>query len=302
MLNEDNESYFYFTGPQRLDKAIHTLEGLLRGITIDAQVNPKESAALTAWLGEHHEFRDRHPFNEVVGTLHAVLRDGMIDAEEQSDLLWLCGKFGTENRYYSEVCSDMQRLQGVLGGISADGVISEDELRGLRNWLSDHEHLRTCWPFDEIDSLLTAVLRDGQIDPQEHSMLLRFFKEFGARPGHRAIDLCEDEAEEPAVITGICAVCPEIVFDGRKFCFTGTSKRCSRDEIADYVNRLGSNFSKTLVKTVDYLVIGGNGNPCWAYSCYGRKVEQAIKLRREGSRLLLVHENDFWDAVEDAMA
>lgn len=35
-------------------------------------------------------------------------------------------------------------------------------------------------------------------------------------------------------------------------------------------------------------------NPCWAYACYGRKVEQAIGLRKAGSQLLLVHEADFW--------
>ena len=50
---------------------------------------------------------------------------------------------------------------------------------------------------------------------------------------------------------------------------------------------------------LDYLIIGADGNPCWAYACYGRKVEKAVDLRKTGSRLLLVHENDFHDAVAD---
>ena len=52
---------------------------------------------------------------------------------------------------------------------------------------------------------------------------------------------------------------------------------------------------------VNYLVVCANGNPCWAYACYGRKVEQAVKHRRQGVPIVLVHENDFWDAYEDAI-
>ncbi|GMA55471.1 hypothetical protein GCM10025857_68280 [Alicyclobacillus contaminans] len=47
----------------------------------------------------------------------------------------------------------------------------------------------------------------------------------------------------------------------------------------------------------DYLVVGDQGNPCWAFSCYGRKVEKAVKLRKQGRRILIIHEVDFWDAL-----
>ena len=56
-------------------------------------------------------------------------------------------------------------------------------------------------------------------------------------------------------------------------------------------------FQKNPTKQTDFLIIGADGNPCWAYACYGRKVEKAVHLRKQGSRLLIVHENDFWDAV-----
>jgi hypothetical protein len=63
---------------------------------------------------------------------------------------------------------------------------------------------------------------------------------------------------------------------------------------------LGGTVAPNLTKKVSYLVIGADGNPCWSYSCYGRKVEQAVQLRKEGSKILIVHENDFHDAVQDA--
>jgi hypothetical protein len=34
-----------------------------------------------------------------------------------------------------------------------------------------------------------------------------------------------------------------------------------------------------------------------AYSCYGRKVEEAINYRKRGANILIVHENDIWDVV-----
>lgn len=58
-------------------------------------------------------------------------------------------------------------------------------------------------------------------------------------------------------------------------------------------------FTNNVSKSTDYLVIGAEGNPCWAYACYGRKVEAAVNLRKEGYRIILVHENDFHDAVAD---
>lgn len=298
MLNDDNLEYFRFTGPQRIDKAMHTLEGLIEGIAIDREVNNRELALLTAWIGAHSQYANKHPFNEVIPRLQEILADNKIDDEEKADILWLCNKFTTENQFFDEVTSDMQRLQGLMGGIAADKKISIEELRRLQNWLDDHTHLRTCWPYDELESLLLHVMKDGVVDENEHKHLLAFFQEFLHRPGHAIVKLVE--TEDLPLITGVCAVCPEISFEGRVFCFTGASERFTRAEFADLVARRGGTFSKSVTKDVHYLTIGGKGNPCWAYSCYGRKVEQAIANRKKGTNIVLVHEFDLWDALEDS--
>ena len=49
----------------------------------------------------------------------------------------------------------------------------------------------------------------------------------------------------------------------------------------------------------DYLVVGNAGNPCWAYACYGRKIEAAMNLRKEGGKVIIVNETDFWDVIDD---
>lgn len=298
MENEDNAEYLRYTGPQRVDRAMHTLEGILRGIAIDEKVNSSELSALTSWMGEHRQYADRHPFSEVLDRLDRVLFDGIIDEEEQADMLWLCGKFSTENQYFSQVSSDMQRMQGIMQGILSDGEISKEELLGLSEWMEAHSHLRTCWPYDELDALILDVLRDGVIDDAEHKALVAFFNDFANTTGHRAVELREDP--EHQLISGVCVACPEVHFPDHTFCFTGKSERLTRDQLQEQVCTRGGGFSRTLTKKVNYLIVGADGNPTWAFACYGRKVEKAVQMRRKGSNLLIVHENDYWDAVWDA--
>ena len=297
-LNEDNVHNWRYTGPMRLDKAVHTLEGLLKGIASDGVVTDVEVGAVRSWMDQYEAVRDRHPFTEVLSALDQVLEDGIIDEEELKDILWLCDRFTTANEYFSAITADMQRLQGILGGVTLDGKITKEELTALGNWMQEHEHLKGCWPYDEIEGLITSVLQDGVIDEVEHRLLVNFFSEFLDYADNRAISIPDHEIM--GSVTGVCTVCPEINFEENVFCFTGKSSRMTRIELEEIVRKRGGSCSRRVTSSIDYLVIGVDGNPAWAFACYGRKVEEAIKLRRSGNPLLLVHENDFWDAIADS--
>lgn len=292
----DRDEYYIFTSRQRIDKAMHTLQGIVEGIVADERVNTAEIRELTTWLGRHLEFSNRHPFNEVIPRLRTVLSDGIVDEDERADLIWLCEKFATDNVYYDEITADMQRLQGFLHGIISDGCINKEELASLSAWVDAHEHLRSCWPYDELESIITHVMKDNRIDDQEHEALLQFFGEFANIPSRGAVGALDRES----TVSGVCAMCPEVTFQERFFCFTGASDRSTRDGLAETVRKLNGDFHKNLRNDTHYLVVGAKGNPCWAFACYGRKVEDAVQRRRNGQKLLIVHEFDFWDAVEDA--
>ena len=296
-MHKDHHSYYGFTGRSRLDKAINTLVGIIEGIAADSVINNQEIDFLNMWLGEHRQYQDKHPFNELIPVLDRALSDGVLTDEENQDILWLCKKIQS-TEFYDATTSDIQRLHAILGGIMADGVISKTELQGLSDWISEHEHLKTCWPYDEVDSLITSVLSDGIIDDDEHKQLLEFFSEFTALLDDRTITSPRITTE--TTIVGLCSVCPEIEFSGSTFCFTGASYKYPRSRFSELVNSLGGSVASAVSSKVNYLIIGAEGNPCWAYACYGRKVEKAVELRKKGSNLLLVHENDFHDAVADA--
>ncbi|MGA0611549.1 BRCT domain-containing protein [Caldimonas sp. KR1-144] len=297
-MHPDHRSYHRFTGKARLERSINSLLGLLEGISIDGRINDAEIGTLKLWLVDHQDVAGRHPFSELVPRIAAALEDGVLDAEERADIRWLCERLrGTE--FFDMVTADLQRLHAVVGGIAADGTITVEELRGLSEWLDHHEHLKTCWPYDEVATLATKVLADGRIDEEEHRLLLDFFSEFMAVLDERTIvrPVAFDGPE--LRIGALCAVMPDIRFSESTFCFTGAASRFTRAELEDMVRELGGIPLDSVSKELNYLVIGADGNPCWAFACYGRKVEKAVELRRKGVRLLIVHENDFHDARLD---
>ena len=67
----------------------------------------------------------------------------------------------------------------------------------------------------------------------------------------------------------------------------------------DKIQKLGGVVVGSVSGRLNYLFIGGDGNPCWSYACYGRKVEKAIELRKAGAEIVIVHEYDLHDALED---
>jgi hypothetical protein len=295
-MHPDHAGYLKYMGRARLDKAVNTLLGILQEIAFDSRIHASEIALLDHWLRENSEFRNYHPFTELIPVLKESLLDECLEEEERLDLLWICKKLRS-TEYYESAITDMQCLHGILGGIMADGIIAAPELQGLSAWMSDHENLAGCWPYDEISSLLLGVLADNKIDEREQQMLKGFLGEFLS--GSTSVP-AGSIPEKAKAITGLCAVCPDIVFPGSIFCFTGASPMHSRKEFLKIVDDRKGLISKTVTRDVNYLVIGTGGNPCWAYACYGRKVEQAIDLRKNGHKLLMVHENDFLDAAADA--
>lgn len=297
-MSADLKRYSRFTRRSVLEKSINSLLGLLEGIAIDGVVTPGEVSTLSIWLDEHSDVANRHPYTELIPAVAEAVSDGRLDPEEREDLIWLCRRLRS-TEFFDSLTADLQRLHAVVGGIAADGLITVEELRGLSDWLADHEHLKSCWPYDEIETLTTKALGDGKVDPEEHALLMGFFADFFAILDERTVVAPPLLERHAPTISALCAVTPNITFENSRFCFTGVSGKYSRKEFEGIVAKLGGEASATVNAKINYLVIGAEGNPCWAYACYGRKVERAVELRKQGFRIVLVHENDFHDAVLD---
>lgn len=294
----DDMSYFEYSFKSMLDKSIHTLEGIIKGITIDGKINENEIAELNSWCNDYVGISNHSPFNELIPLIKTAIADEVLTKEEVADILWFAKNLTTPNLYFDIISADIQRLQGILHGIMADNKIEEDELKQLRNWIDENTHLKSSYPYDEIDSIIASVMRDGKIDSKEQDLLKVFFSEFISLPTNSNIDQKElSQLKESITLPGICAFCPEIKFESRLFCFTGISSRGNRSAIAKEIEVAGGTYIDNIRQDLNYLIVGNYSNPCWAFSCYGRKVEQAISYRKKGIHIIIVHENDFWDAL-----
>lgn len=281
--------YFRATIKSRIDKAINILLGILKGISADRAINQQEINLLNDWVDENQGFVDCHPYNELIPKIVQALSDGIFTEGENEDLIWFCYAWQS-NKYYDSITSDLQELQGIMGSIAVDGVITEDEAETLFDWMANHDDLRSCWPYDKVDSLLNRVLEDKQIDPVEQKLLLEFFSSFLPQ----SINL-QSQISTIKTVTDICAVAPEIIFEERCFCFTGDSSRATREQLKTMAMERGARVVSAISPRVNYLVVGTKGNPCWAYACYGRKIEKAMELIQQGAQIVIVHESDFLD-------
>lgn len=228
------EDYRQFTAPAELHKAISTLRGMVAGISTDGLISEQEMAELTHWCSLHENLRGRHPFSELLPVIDRAISDGVIDSEERENILWLCGNFVDDCKYYDIITSSTQFLSGMIHGIMADNELSDAEIGALQLWLNANDFLQGTYPFDELSSLVTAIMKDKVVTVQEREKLTAFLSsviEF-----KDSYNLSESDfvaLREKYSIGGICAICPDISFSGKLFCFTGESYKCSRDEMRE---------------------------------------------------------------------
>lgn len=301
MGNEKSlEEYRRFCAPAELHKAVNMLRGMLVGISGDKSISDDEIKELSNWISLHENLRDRHPFNELIPAVEGIIANDAVTEDERNDLLWLCSHFCEDGDYYDMTTSAIQVLHGMVHGVLADGELSDSEIHALQEWIDENDYLQGVYPYDEINTLICTALADGKVEQSEREMLKAFLGtliEFKDSRNLAAPDF--EKLREKYAVQGICAVCPEIEFEGKTFCFTGESYKASRSEIVKEIEEHGGESRNGVSKKTNYLVVGNAGNPCWAFSCYGRKIEDAIKLRKQGAKVLIVNETDFWDALED---
>jgi len=298
MKNIDVQSLKIYTAKAQADKAISTLKGILLGINLDGIVNEKEINELHEWVLSHNELIHRNPFNEFMTIIEQTISNRIPPKETIEDLYWLCQKYENANYYYDAVTSDLQTLQGICHGILSDGIINEKEIFELNNWLEENEHLSTYYPYDEIRSLLLTIVSDQKVDDDEKNVLKAYFNQF-IMLNDKDTDIQVKKETAHIRISGLCTCDPNVTFEGKTFCITGILKRGNREDLQNNIRKLGGIPIDNVNNKTDYLIVGDNGNPTWAFACYGRKVEKALTMRKEGHTIMLIHEFDFADIVDD---
>jgi NAD-dependent DNA ligase len=289
----DNQSFHKFSSPSVIEKDLQTLVGIIKGIKGDKVINDTENKEIYEWINRHKQYENRQPYKEVIEIIREAFSDGVLTSEESENIVWFCNQYIEKSDYYDVITSGIQKLTGIIKGISIDNEINIEELEYLDEWLEENEYLKNTWPYDELYSLTIRIIQDRSISPDEHEALLNFCKALVDDSSHASNSNLINSLK-----TGFYQIDPSINIQENTFCITGLSKRYKRKEIAEKIELYGGFVVNNVSSKLNYLVVCDEKNSCWAFTCYGRKIEEAIRHRKDGKQLIIIHEFDLYDALE----
>lgn len=179
---------------------------------------------------------------------------------------------GTRRVQPSETTLRLQTLQMILKSISADGVLTSEEILVLDRWMIENQELEGNYPFDKVFRTVRQALQDGVLDACEKEDMLDLFNRITDPVGQTGCD-CFD-------------------IRGKVFCLTGEFKAGSRSQVEAYFVAHGGVAGKSVTKKTDYLIVGELGSEMWSSGNYGSKVKKAMELQEKGSSIVIVKEAD----------
>lgn len=170
----DRGIYTTFTNPSIIHRDLETLTGIITGIVADQTISLKENNGLFVWLNSTKPYEDRQPYKSIIEVLREAMADDVITSEEAANLVWLCENYIKANPYYDALTAGIQKLQGIIKGISIDNEINLAELSFLDYWLEENEYLKNTWPYDELYNVTTSIIQDKIITASEHEQLCKY--------------------------------------------------------------------------------------------------------------------------------
>lgn len=183
-----------------------------------------------------------------------------------------------------------QILIGIVTGMVADGNLVDQEILFLRTWLSEYEEVKAEWPGSAIGALVETVLADGAITEDERRHLLTQLEAICGS------DFTETGSTSPTVAALPLDTEPLGSIDGQGVCHTGEFLYGTRSACERLTAAAGGLSTGTVTKKTDLLVVGTNVSPHWANTSYGRKIEQAMHLKKSGHHIRIVSEENWFQA------
>ena len=177
----------------------------------------------------------------------------------------------------------LDTLIGISKGMVADGKINQAEAEFLLNWLIQNQQYDENPVISNLLQKVSYVLADGVLDDSEAADLLQVLTEIsGEKTG-------AGEFAWPTTLP-LDNPPPQIVFEGRKFLFTGTCVYGTRKECHSAVEKLGGHSASDVSEDLDYLVIGTYVTDNWADEPIACKIEKAMNFRNSGRPIAIIDE------------
>lgn len=188
---------------------------------------------------------------------------------------------------------DNEHLLGLAHGLIADGKLVDEEIRCLVEWMNKHEQPVRTWPASVVHDRLARALEDGVIDEEERKDLFDLLRSMVGPDFPGAIA----STELPAV-----AAPGPIFHSGFSFCVTGRFAFGPRRIVEKEIEGRGGFVHGAVTLGTDYLLIGSVGSRDWKHTSYGNKIEKAVQYRDRGSKILIIGEDRWVEALSGPTA
>lgn len=177
---------------------------------------------------------------------------------------------------------DIDQLMGICELSLQDGIVDQGEAEAILAWLGSHKACLDTWPASVIFDRLRMMLADSVLDHEEQGDLLGLLLRLAA-PRNNKNEIV------PASLP-LTQPLPSVVFEDRRFCFTGVFDFGSREECIAAIKCRGGGVLKDVTKKLHYLVIGNIGSEVWKHTSFGNKIAKAVEYHGSGVPLSIISE------------
>lgn len=175
-------------------------------------------------------------------------------------------------------------LYGLIMGITADKIINDEEINFLNLWLLDNQKYNNAFPLNVIKKRIDEILEDNIITYEERDDLNKTLIKIIGGDYH-------DNGSAGGLSTGyVIDEIDTLIISGSSFCLTGTFISGPRDKCEKVISRFGGKPVRSVIKTLDYLVVGTLASSDWIGNNHGRKIEKALHYKEKGSPIKILTE------------
>lgn len=273
--HESDEFTSYVANPV-LRKAISEFYGIVRGFSIDGEINAEETAYIINWKKSHKQYGSFKEFAAIFSVIDSITADGKITMDEVIELQSVIKSF-LNIVSTAPVTLATQILDGILKGIAVDGDISEKECKCLRQWLYDNIYLTGHFPFDKVLRTVEDVLADSKVSKEESDYL----------------SMIIDDLLDPidTLKTQLNSV------NGKHICLSGNFAYGQKPDVEKYLFERGGLIDSRVKKSTDILIIGDCECQAYSFGTYGTKAKAAMEYNEKGCNILILKESDLFARV-----
>ncbi|MBJ3779353.1 MULTISPECIES: BRCT domain-containing protein [Enterobacter cloacae complex] len=286
--------YSKFNYVRNKDKLLTNLISLIDGILSDGKVTQNEVLFLDTWLMEAEVISRNYCVRAIRNRAADILADGVATETElkffKADLLKIQQQIldTPSLDLYSEE-ADRHLLEGLCKGMLADHQLLDEEIKYLSWWLTSNGALKNNYPGKELYQLVTEILKDGVITPEERESL---------KEGLVAFTGC-DLAN--GVVDGMSTRLPiddieSLDLSGAVVCLTGDFLHGKRSKCKADIEAAGAKVCDSVTMKINYLIVGTLSSKDWMYQSHGRKIEKAVDYRDNKNIPLKIISEEQWQS------